>query len=208
MLDIVITHYNEPWFICRKQFQMLEAQRIVNWNEVKVTVVNDGGQRLPDSKLAVLPFHVEQINIGKSGISASRNAGMDNGKEPWIMFCDCDDCFTNIYALDEILSALRKPGAEQQDMMWTDCLTEFGRLVTGIPEKNSLFFVHGKAYRKQFLLDSGIRFDESMTYGEDTQFNLVLSQQTDRIAKIETSSPPYVWIRRGGSVTTRSVERI
>lgn len=202
MLDIIITHYNEPWRLCRKLFVMLDMQRIVNWDEITVTVVNDGGYRLPDEELNQLSFPVRQIEIQKSGISAARNTGIRNTKEPWIMFCDCDDCFTNIYALDEIITAIRKPN-NKCDMMYANCLTEFGRFVVPIADGRHFVFIHGKVYRRQFLTDTGLLFDESISYGEDTLFNDTLSDLTGKTAVIKTRTQPYVWIRRGGSVTTK-----
>lgn len=198
MLDIVITHYDEPWFICKKLFLSLEMQRIVNWDEIKVTVVNDGGMRLPEEELNRLSFPVGQIDIPKSGVSAARNAGMRYGSDPWVMFCDCDDCFLTIYALDEIMTAIRRHA--NSDMVWVRCLTEFGRIVVPISDPKQMVFIHGKAFRKQFLLDAGIRFDEGMNYGEDMKFVQDVQAATDMIEEVPYDA--YVWIRRGGSVTT------
>lgn len=205
MLDIVITHYNEPWRLCRKLFVMLDMQRIVNWNEITVTVVNDGGYRLPEEELNRLSFKVYQVDIPKCGVSVARNIGIELGNEPWIMFCDCDDTFTNIYALDEILTAIRKPSSEQYDMMYAKCLTEFGRIVIPIADERQFVFIHGKVYRREFIIKTGLLFEETVKYGEDTLFNDALMCNTDRITEIETSSSPYVWIRRGGSVTTKAM---
>jgi len=201
MLDIVISHCDEPWYICRKQFQMLDMQRVVNWNEIRVIVVNDGGLHVSEEELKQLTFPVEQIDIPKRGVSAARNAGMDYGTEPWIMFCDCDDCFTHIYALDEILTAVRRHA--NSDMVWTQCMTEFGRIVVPIAGHRKMVFIHGKVYRRAFLEENGIRFDENVHYGEDTLFNDVVTAKTERIAQAPCRWEPYVWIRRGGSVTTR-----
>lgn len=202
MLDIVITHYNEPWRLCRKLFVMLDMQRIVNWDEITVWVINDGGYQLPKEELDKLSFHVFQIDIPKSGVSAARNIGFELGNEPWVMFCDCDDAFTNIYALDELMSEIRKQSSEQYDMMYAKCLTEFGRIVVPIADERQLVFIHSKLYRRQFLVEEKLLFDESVTYGEDTLFNDTLLTKTNRIKEIETRSHSYVWIRRGGSVTT------
>ena len=201
MLDIIITHYDEPWYICRKQFHMLNMQRIVNWDEIRVTVVNDGGNRLPEDELARLSFQVEQIDIPKAGVSAARNAGIRCTKEPWIMFCDCDDCFTNIYALDEIMTEIRK--GDGCDVIWAPCVTEFGRIVEPIAPWRIFAFTHGKAYRREFLDENGIRFDEGREYGEDTMFNYDVMARTSRIRQADVRSPAYVWVRRGGSVTAR-----
>ena len=104
MLDIFITHYKEPWEVCRKQFVMLDMQRRVDWDEIRVTVINDGGHRIPEEHLEGLSYRVQQLDIPHGGISAARNAGIMAAQEPWIMFCDCDDCFSNIYALEDIVN--------------------------------------------------------------------------------------------------------
>ena len=35
MLDIVITHYTEPWSVCRPLFETLDAQRGVDWDQIR-----------------------------------------------------------------------------------------------------------------------------------------------------------------------------
>ena len=40
MLDIIITHYKEPWEVCRAQFTMLDMQRHVDWKEIRETAAN------------------------------------------------------------------------------------------------------------------------------------------------------------------------
>ena len=203
MLDIVIPHYNEPWYICRKLLWTLNMQRIVNWDEISVTVVNDGGNRMPEEELEKLDYLVVQLDIPRGGVSAARNAGLDHADEPWIMFCDSDDAFTNIYALEEILQEIR--ANPECDVIWTQCVTEFGCIVVPIEPWRAFAFTHGKAYRRQFLLDNGIRFEEGRSYGEDTMFNYEVMAKTNRIRQAKTSMPAYSWIRRGGSVTSRKM---
>ena len=45
-----------------------------------------------------------------------------------------------------------------------------------------------------------IRFDEGMNYGEDMKFVQDVQAETDMIEEVPYDA--YVWIRRGGSVTT------
>ena len=68
MLDIVITHYKEPWEVCRPLFETLDAQRGVDWDQIRVTVVNDGGIMLPGDKLIGLSYWVQQLDIPHGGI--------------------------------------------------------------------------------------------------------------------------------------------
>jgi len=205
MLDIVITHYREPWSVCKRLFETLDAQRGVDWNEIYVTVVNDGGFRLPEEKLEELEFRCVQLDIPHGGVSAARNAGLDHAEEPWVMFCDCDDCFSNVFALADILDVLRAD-AGQYDMYWTKVWAEDpgkGQIYQ-IQDIKIMVFIHGKAYRREFLLREGIRFDESLMFNEDSCFNATILTRipNTRIGEISTFAPPYVWIRRDDSVTT------
>lgn len=208
MLEIIITHYKEPWEVCRKQFLMLDLQRCVDWNEITVTVINDGGHRLPDDRLAELSFPFRQIDIPHGGISKARNAGIENAKEPWIMFCDCDDTFANVFALQDIMNVLHSPSRDEFDMMWGSCCEEDyingARLLYLMPRKKIFVFCHGKLYRRQFLLDEGIRFDPNLKFNEDSCFNAVIIARTPhtRIGEIKSHAPIYAWIRRIDSVTT------
>ena len=209
MLDIIITHYKEPWEVCRKLFWMIDLQRMVDWEQITVTVVNDGGFRLPEERLAELHYPVHQLDIPHGGISAARNAGMENAKGEWIMYCDCDDTYENIYALRDIQNILSKEAEERFDMLWCKCTAEDNikntDLLYVIPEKQVFVFCHGKIYRRRFLMDEGIRFDTSLTFNEDSHFNAVIIARTPhtRIGQVRTHAPAYSWIRRGNSVTTR-----
>ena len=209
MLDLFITHYKEPWEVCRKQFLMLDLQRLVNWDEIRVTVINDGGQHLPEDKLSELSFPVHQLDIPHGGISAARNAGIEKAEEPWIMWCDCDDCFANVYALRDIMNILHmKDTLERFDMLWCYCCEEDNidgyQILRMIERKKIFVFCHGKIYRREFLINEGIRFDTELTFNEDSCFNAVVIVRTPhtRIGEIKSHAPVYTWIRRSQSVTT------
>ena len=203
MLDIVIAHYKEPWETGKPLLQMIGLQRGISFDQIRVTVVNDGGHRLPKDELALLGYPVEQLDIEHGGISKARNAGIDHATEDWIMFCDFDDTFTNVYALRDILSVLPC----DYDLLWADLLVEDrldGRdMLYMTPERQRFVFIHGKVYRRQFLVEQGIRFDEGMTFQEDSLFNATITARTDykRVGKIKAPMTPYVWIRRQGSTT-------
>ena len=206
MLDIVISHYNEPWEVGRKLFWMLDLQRGIDWKEINVMVINDGGNRLPEEELARLCYPVEQIDIPHSGISAARNTGIDRGTAEWIMFCDFDDSFASIYALRDYMTILPQSG--EYDFMHTKMLAEDGEKIYFTPKSQRFVFTHGKIYRRQFLIDQNIRFDEGLTFQEDSLFNAVCIARThySRVGEINTVAPTYVWIRRENSVTNSGRE--
>ena len=78
-LDLIVTHYKEPWSVGRKFFEMLAMQRNVNFDDVSVILVNDGEENCLDSGLFMdYPFEVCQMSIQKGGVSKARNAGCIN----------------------------------------------------------------------------------------------------------------------------------
>ena len=168
-------------------------------------MINDGGHRLPAEKLAELSYEVHQVDIPHGGISAARNAGIELLDGEWLMFCDCDDCFSNIYALEDVVNVLHGDAAQKYDIMWTKCYEEdsVGGRIFLIPQHKTFVFCHGKIYRRQFLLDEGIRFPQELKMNEDSCFNAIIIARTtnERVGEIRSHVPVYTWIRRDGSVT-------
>lgn len=209
VLDIIITHYTEPIEVGMPLLRMIGLQRGVDKNDFCVTIVNDGGNRLDGGCLSSLPYNVRQIDIPHSGVSAARNAGIDNTSADWVMFCDFDDSFANVYALRDVLNVLPAPG---YDMLWSQIIVEDftggNDVIYMSPVTQRFVFVHGKAYRTAFLRETGIRFDESMNFQEDSLFNAVIIAKTPhtRIGEIKTQSPLYIWARRPHSVTNSGRE--
>lgn len=209
MLDIVITHYKEPYEVGEKIFRMIGLQQCISFSDIRVVVVNDGGQRLPEEKLAELPYEVTQLDIPHGGISAARNAGIENAMNPWIMFCDFDDNFASIFSLREIMNTLK---TDEYDMLWSRVIAEDymdgKEMLYYIPERQRFVFCHGKVYRTRFLHESNTRFDTELVFNEDSCFNAVIIARTPhtRIGEIRSPLPIYCWIRRPNSVTNSGRE--
>lgn len=209
MLDIVITHYKEPFEVGKKIFQMIGLQRCIDFEQIRVVVIHDGTPMFPEENFANLPYQVEQITIPHGGISAARNAGIDNAKGRWVMFCDFDDNFASVYSIREIMNVL---GTDDYDMLWCRILAEDyvdgKKLLYYVPEKQRFVFCHGKVYRTEFLRESGIRFREELVFNEDSCFNAEIIAHTphQRIGEINSKIPIYAWVRRENSVTNSGRE--
>lgn len=201
-LDIIIPHFNEPWETGKKFFDMLSMQRGVDFHDIGVTIVHDGTEAFPEEYF-VLPFSVTQKSIPHAGVSAARNAGLDESDAPWIMFCDFDDMFASIYSLRHILSVLP---TDDYDELWCEFYAEDrkkdGRTIIHVRGENSVF-VHGKLFRRDFLMKNQLRFPEDMEFNEDSAFVATIHALTDyrRIGKITAETPLYIWTFREGSAT-------
>ena len=203
-LDLIITHYKEPWNVGKKQFDMLAMQEMVDFSNVGVILVNDGEENeLPKECFDGYPFSICQMSIPKGGVSKARNAGLDASNADWVMFCDFDDCFQSIFGLHLIFCAMAE---DKYDTLWAafteETMTNTGKL-TLVPHGRDYVFVHGKAHRRQFLVDNNLRFHEKLTIHEDGFFNTLVQAvaMEERIGAIQT--PIYLWKWNGNSVVRR-----
>ena len=209
MLDIIITHYKEPFEVGEKLLKMIGLQRCVDFEQIRVVIVHDGTPAFSKKLFKNLPYQVDQITIPHGGVSAARNAGIDHTEAKWIMFCDFDDSFTSIFSLREIMNVLK---TDDYDMLWSRILAEDyvdgKQLLYFVPEKQRFVFCHGKVYRTAFLRESGIRFREELVFNEDSCLNAEIIAHTDhsRIGEITSKMPIYTWIRRQNSVTNSGRE--
>lgn len=207
LLDIIVPHYNEEWNVGSKLFRMIALQRAIDFADIRVILVNDGGNRLNVVEEG-FPYNVLEADIPHAGVSAARNWGIDHSDAKWVMFCDFDDCFASIYSLRSIIDVLDD---ENHDVLWMPFYVETGADHNRqVREKYNSIFIHGKIFRREWLIEKGLRFPESLCYSEDTAFIAVVNMEISdwkRVGKITAESPMYVWTYRKGSATT-SPERV
>lgn len=205
LLDIVITHAHEPWGIGRKMFEMLKVQRGVEEGDCRVILVQDGPDDQLDTAriLKQYPFVETLVEQPKGGVSAVRNAGLEESDAEWIMFCDFDDCLYSVDSLYRIIQSLREAG-DKADLVysdfWIEQRTPEGRFTKVLKGWNTVF-IHGKVYRRQFLLDHGIRFDEELTYSEDAMFNALVAMEVDASRVAVMPEVVYMWCFRTESLS-------
>lgn len=203
-LDIIVTHYKEPFTTGIGLLNSIAMQRLVNFDDIGVILVNDGEENeFPNENFDAYPFSVCQMSIKHGGVSKARNAGLDASDADWVMFCDFDDGFSNIYGLYLIFCAMHE---DKYDTVWS-CFTEEtkdgdGKLIL-VPHQRDWVFIHGKAHRRQYLVENNIRFHEKLTIHEDVYFTMLTQTvcKEDRIGSIQT--PFYVWKWNDNSVVRR-----
>lgn len=200
MLDIVITHYNEPWEVVRPLLYMLALQKGIDFNELRVHIVHDGVEAFPDEWFDWMPFKPLQSVIKHGGVSAARNYGLDHSDAKWVCFCDADDTFTDVYSLKYVFDCL----SADRDMMWSPFIQECRNKAITMNDWFNTIWIHNKYYRVQFLRDHNFRFGETLVYGEDSAFNSTINLEIkpERIGKIKAPVPLYLWSYREGSATT------
>ena len=196
MIDIIVPHYNEPWEVGRKFFLMLSMQRNVDISKVRVIIVQDGKEGALDwaNIFASCPYDVQVVTINHAGIPAARNTGIINSKAEWVMFCDFDDMFSDVYSLSLMLGVLP---TNEADLLWMSCYQEErtktkANFVHCLEE--NLGYTYGKLYRREWLRQHHIEFNPHLKSDYELDFNtLVLAELApNRVLKITTKFNMFI----------------
>jgi hypothetical protein len=200
VLDIIVPHYDEPWIVGKPFFDMLACQRGIDFDDIRVILVHDGSELFPDEYFKDYPYEVDQHRIAHKGVSAARNFGLKMATAKWVQFCDFDDCYSNIYALGSIMKSFD----QEVEYIWTPFFVEVKKdnvLQLRTRENENLVWVHGKYFRRRFLLENDLFFPEGIHYSEDSAFCALMNEACTRRGKITCGYPAYVWKYREGSVS-------
>lgn len=198
-LDIIVPHYKEPWETCKYLFDSLALQRGVSLNNIRVLLVNDGDCML-DKDFSEYPYKVEYLAKEHGGVSSTRNYGLDHSDADYVMFCDIDDGFLSTYGLHLVFSAMQEGFDVCVSNFVEETFDEKGN-ATIVRHDKDLTFMHGKVYRREFLVENDLRFDPSMNLHEDGYFNvLTYSVATEKGKTKNIESPFYLWRWNDNSV--------
>lgn len=197
-LSICVPHYKEPWEVCHFLFDSIAMQQGIDFGDVECVVVNDGEEDIIlGEHFDNYPFRIRYFVNQKSGVSATRNFALDKAEGDYVMFCDIDDMFLNNYglhmcfaAMNECYDAIKSCFIEEQK----DANGNYS--ITRHDKDNT--FVHGKLFRRAFLLQQNVRFKPELTVHEDGYFNLVATVCAETDKYIET--PFYLWKWNDNSV--------
>lgn len=208
-LQILIPQYNETEEIIKPLLDSIALQQNIDLkNEVGVIIVNDGSDiKLSESFLAKYPFNIIYKMNEHKGVSATRNACLDLSTADYVMFCDADDMFYNMCGLWIIFREIENSGF--------DTLTSFFIEESRHPQTKEIVyvnhemdstFVHGKIHRRQFLINSKIRWNDKLTIHEDSYFNCLCQNLAKEVKYCPTSF--YLWKWRDNSVCRSDMKYI
>lgn len=205
-LDIVTPHYKEPWETCKYLFDSIMLQRGVPFDNIRVLVVNDGDCLLDEDNFKPYPYRIEYLPKEHGGVSAARNYGFDHATADYVMFCDIDDGFLSNYGLHAIFAAMQEGFDFLCSNFLEETFTEDGHM-TIIRHDKDMTFMHGKVYRREFMVEKNIRFRPDMTIHEDGYFNTVAYAVAAREGKVRfIETPLYLWRWNGASTVRQNVK--
>ena len=186
MIDIIIPAYNAHKTIeqtlCSIAYQNIS-------DKFNVYIVNDSSNK--DYSKIVKFFEkfikIKELKLKKnSGPGLARQFGIDNSNGDYIIFMDSDDCFSDCFSASFLYNAI-KDG--DYDVVISSIVeeTDYGFFL----HNNSKVWLHGKIYKRKYLIDNDIHFNNSR-YDEDNAFNQLIFLGNPKEKVIDTKT----YIRR------------
>lgn len=203
-LELLVPQYKENEAIVKPLLDSIAGQQNKSLlSQIHVIICNDGSNvRLGRKFLEKYPFKITYHIEEHGGISATRNKLLDHATAEYIMYCDADDMFYRPDAFDIIFKNINE---KHFDFMQSHFLEEVINPENGksvlLLRSRGLTFVHGKVYRRQFLVDAEIRWNPRLTIHEDSYFNFTVHAVSRNTYVEET--PFYLWKYRADSVARR-----
>ncbi len=205
LLDIIIPQYKETEEKIKPLLDSINNQKDVDFDNIKLTIVNDYSDViLSNDFLNSFPnLDINYIRNDKNtGPGLVRQKGIDNTNSDYIMFCDSDDELYDDKALFVITEFV---SVHEPNYLVTNIAVEGINNTLIIKKGNKTFpWMHGKVFKRKFLLDNEIRFSPNVRHLEDSYFTtcLVGSINPDEICYLDFTT--YLWKRNQESLTRKN----
>lgn len=200
-LQILIPQYKETDEVVKPLLDSLAIQQNIDMNEIGVVIVNDGSDvhltpaLLGDSNYK---FNIDYILNEHKGVSATRNMCLKCATADYVMFCDADDMFCNVCGLYIIFNEINNGGFDALVSNFIEETLDQNKNHIYVNHEMDSTFVHGKVYRREYLIQNNIWWNDNLTIHEDSYFNC-LGQRLTENAKY-CPAPFYLWRWRDDSV--------
>lgn len=202
-LSILIPQFNEDELVIKPLLDSIEIQQNVDLKkDIEVFIGNDGS----DTKLSIeflkkYSFPIQYHYFEHARLAGTRKKLFDVSSGNYVIFCDADDKFISTIALSIIFQQIN----EGFDALICDFMEEHikdnGHVIYK-PKQNDSVFVHGKVYRRQFLLDNKIEWHEELHEHQDSAFNVLARICAKNIKQINI--PLYLWHDNPNSISRQN----
>lgn len=198
-LQILIPQYNETDDIVCNMLDSIKIQQGIDFNDFEVLFGNDGSDiKLSEELFKQYPFSIKYFQYEHTSPAGTRQKLFEEATADYVMFCDADDMFLSILALNVIFSFIQKGF----DALISDFMEEIhdkkNDRILFVPHLKDQVFVHGKVYRRQHIIDNKIEWKADIRYHEDGSYNL-LAIHTAKTLK-HCNMPIYLWKWRDNSI--------
>lgn len=133
-----------------------------------------------------------------SGPGVARQVGIKKAESTYVSFVDADD-----FLLPSAYVNVREVLMNENniEVLITDFSEQREDYKTYVPHTRDTVWVHGKYFKRQFLIDNNICFHDTLRTHEDIYFNHLAINTSDRVVGLEF--PTYTWNFKADSLTRR-----
>ena len=205
-LQFLVPQYKETEEVISFLLDSIECQVDINKNDIGVIICSDGGNYILDRKfLDKYSYDIDYVVCTHRGVSGARNSAFLLSDADYVMYCDSDDGFCNTFALKIIFENIDISEKEGKpfDLMSTKFYSE--RQAEGdtpwslsICDHNNVY-IHSRVYRREFLVDNNLYFNEKIWANEDSFFNISTNFYSKNTKVLNI--PIYCWRGNPQSVT-------
>lgn len=198
-LQILINHYQESLEIVWRQLRSIEEQCLPDETSLEILICTDGYEtELTGTNFENCRVPVRYFVRPHYGVCRTRNELLDLSDADYLMFCDCDDMFSKPDGLQKLLVCALQTKA---DVIGSDYDIELKRnddFVYRTAHQN-VSRLHGKIFKREYLLREQIRYPDEMTFSGDMYFLYLVYHLTGKIVWLPDNF--YIWKWRPESVT-------
>lgn len=221
-VSIIIPVYNVERYVA------LSVESVLNQtlSDIEIICVDDGSK---DSSAMVIDAmarrdgRIRVVHKENGGLSSARNAGIATATADIVCFLDSDDLMVET-ACDvlkrtfertdaEVVTYGAHPYPEENGYPWLNDVLSPRRVDYSSFDEDILFkeksspFAWRTACRRTFLDEVGLRFDETLSYGEDQVFQFQLYPRCERVSFIPDKLVKYRVSRKGSFMDTHVGDR-
>lgn len=201
-IQFLVPQYKENEETISFLLDSIEMQIYIDKKDVGVIICSDGGEYILDQKfLDKYSYDIDYVICEHRGVSATRNSALILSDSEYVMFCDADDGFVSSIGVFSLIRSLDLN--PQSEMLSSKFFIEDN--VDGIPlftfgDHNNTF-VHGKVFRRDFLISHELFFDERLKIHEDSYFCNIINFFAKH--KIFNDNAFYCWRKNPNSVSNQ-----
>ena len=197
-LQILVNHYKENEQIVHRFLKSLEKQ---TYKDYEVIIGSDGADKLPLSLFDNYSFNYQYLYLEHSGVCHTRNLLLQQSNADYVMFCDIDDEFSDENGLSIIMKKAEETNSDVIGSKYT--VERFKDNEISFDEyKQDTLRVHGKIFKRQYLIDNNITFPDELEFNGDMKFVWLAYKLTQNIVWIEDNF--YIWKWNKKSVTRQN----
>jgi glycosyltransferase involved in cell wall biosynthesis len=193
MIDLIVPAYNANSFISNLLYSVA-AQTISNL--INVVIVDDCSKKNYDDIVEKFKnlINIQVVRTKKNcGPGAARQLGLENSNSKYVVFSDADDIFYNCFSIETLYNTIEN---ENKDVVSANFFEEIPN-GSYLEHGENAIWLHGKIYRRQFIKDHDMFFNDTRA-NEDTGFNKLALLFSDFYY---ISDYVYIWKCNNTSIT-------